>query len=211
MILTNDLQFAENIRKVQSLGYSGVSATKGKITKKNIQDPLYSRHISMGWNYRMPELCCAVALAQVERMNDLIEQRIISAKLFTEAVSEFSEWFTPQYIGPEYKNSYWTWVAVLKREDITWHSLRDKFLANGGDGVYAAWQLTYLEPMFKEMNLLNREKYISKENKEKYKLGLCPNAEWLQPRLFQFKTNYWDISKAKQQAEILYKTLKSIH
>ena len=62
--------------------------------------------------------------------------------------------------------------------------------------------------MFTKLNLLGREKYISKKNLQYYKKGLCPNAEWLQPRIFQFKTNYWNISDANKQADILFKTLK---
>ena len=38
--------------------------------KTDIQDPSYKRHASMGWNYRMPELCSAVALGQVERIKN---------------------------------------------------------------------------------------------------------------------------------------------
>ena len=76
IVLTNDIVLAENIRKVQSLGYAGVSAKKSKITKLDIQDLNYLRHTSMGWNYRMPELCCAVALAQVERIDELVDIRI---------------------------------------------------------------------------------------------------------------------------------------
>jgi perosamine synthetase len=41
-----------------------------------------------------------------------------------------------------------------------------------------------------------------------YKQGLCPVAEYLQPRMMQFKTNYWDLSEAESQAEILNLTLK---
>ena len=55
--------------------------------------------------------------------------------------------------------------------------------------------------------MLGREKLISKENIQKYKKGLCTNAESIQPNIFQFKTNYWDINKAYQQAEILRNTL----
>ena len=83
----------------------------------------------------------------------------------------------------------------MKRDDISWYELRDAFLDNGGDGVYAAWQLTYLEPMFKDFNLLGREEFISQENIDSYRRGLCPNAEYLQPRIFQFKTNYWEEEK----------------
>jgi perosamine synthetase len=207
MIVTNDLVLAESIRKVQSLGYAGVSASKARITKIDIQDPNYSRHVTMGWNYRMPELCCAVALAQTENMDELIKRRVESAKIFEEATKEFSEWFSPQYVGPEFTNSYWTWVVRLNTDKVGWHELRDAYVANGGDGVYAAWQLTYLEPMFQKLNLLGRERFISPENLATYKLGLCPVAEKIQPQLMQFKTNYWDLSRAHEQAEILQKTL----
>lgn len=209
IVLTNDIVLAENIRKVQSLGYAGVSAKKSKITKLDIQDPNYLRHTSMGWNYRMPELCCAVALAQVERIDELVDIRIKCSNLFTDVTKEFSEWFVPQLVEENYTSSYWTWATVLKRDDITWHDIRDLFIKNGGDGIYAAWQLTYLEPMFVNLDLLGREKFISNSNLANYKKGSCPNAEWLQPRLFQFKTNYWNFSDAEKQSEILYRTLKN--
>jgi perosamine synthetase len=34
-------------------------------------------------------------------------------------------------------------------------------------------------------------------------------AERIQPRLVQFKTNYWQIGRAHEQAEILRRTLAS--
>jgi perosamine synthetase len=208
IVLTEDRELAENIRKVQSLGYAGVGATKARITKKDIQDPDYSRHVTMGWNYRMPELCCAVALAQTESIDALVQRRIDVANVFSEATREFHDWFVPQKTGPEYVNSYWTWVCRNEHPSVSWHTLRDAFLENGGHGVYAAWKLTYLEPMFEKLTLLGRERFISTENIAQYKLGLCPVAERLQKRLMQFKTNYWDISQAHVQAEILHKTLK---
>jgi perosamine synthetase len=209
MILTDDLELAENIRKVQSLGYAGVSATKGKISKRDIQDPNYSRHVSMGWNYRMPELCCAVALAQTENVDALVQRRIDVARLFEESTKKYHEWFTPQHVGSEYVNSYWTWVIRLDTEKVGWHEFRDLFVKNGGDGIYAAWQLTYLEPMFQNLSLLGRERFISPENLLAYGHGLCPVAERIQPQLMQFKTNYWDYDLAYQQADILRRTLAS--
>ncbi len=209
IVLTEQRELAENIRKVQSLGYAGVSATTAKITKRDIQDPDYSRHVTMGWNYRMPELCCAVALAQTENIDALIQRRVDVASIFEEATREFRDWFVPQKVGPDYTNSYWTWVTRIDNDAVSWRAFRDRFLANGGDGVYAAWKLSYLEPMFQQMNLLGRERFISPENLAKYKPGLCPVAERVQPRLVQFKTNYWDIGRAHEQAEILRRTLAS--
>ena len=211
IILTNDVELAEGIRKVQSLGYAGVGAKKAKISKADIQNPDYSRHVSMGWNYRMPELCCAVALAQVENIDALVGVRVKSAQIFEEATREFHDWFHPQYVGPDYKNSYWTWVCKNLHETASWVEIRDAFVSNGGHGVYGAWKLTYLEPMFQNMSLLGREDFIDQKNTLRYKRGLCPNAEYLQERLFQFKTNYWDLADAEKQAEILYKTLKEFN
>jgi perosamine synthetase len=208
IIITNDRQLAEDIRRVQSLGYAGVGATKAKIVKQDIQDPNYSRHTTMGWNYRMPELCCAAALAQTEHIDILVQHRINVATLFTEATREFHDWFIPQKTGPEYRNSYWTWACRNQHPDASWHSIRDAFVNNGGDGIYAAWRLTYLEPMFEKLTLLGRERFISAENIAMYKNGLCPVAEDLQQRLMQFKTNYWDLSDAYKQAEILNRTLR---
>ena len=168
IVLTNNLHYAEEIRKVQSLGYAGVSASDGKITKETIQDPDYSRHITMGWNYRMPELCCAVALAQTENIDLLVERRVHVAKIFEEATYEFRDWFTPQYTGPEYTHSYWTWVSYLNTPDVDWYDFRQRFTSFGGDGVFAAWKLTYLEPMFTNLNLLRRQSFISKENLAMY-------------------------------------------
>ena len=211
MILTDDLELAEGIRRVQSLGYAGVGATKAKISKADIQNPDYSRHVSMGWNYRMPELCCAVALAQVERIDDLVDVRIKSAQIFEDATREFHHWFRPQLVGPDYKNSYWTWVCKSMHDTASWLEIRDAFVSNGGDGIYGAWKLTYLEPMFTNMSLLGRQNFIDEKNMNMYKVGLCPNAEYLQGRLFQFKTNYWNLNDAEKQAEILHATLKAFN
>jgi len=202
MTVTNDPELALKIRRIVSLGYAGVGAGKGKISKSDIQEPNYSRHIQLGWNYRMPELCAAVALAQVENIDALVERRIAVANLFSEVIKD-TPWLVPQYVGSEYKHSYWTWVVKLNDPKISWYDFRNKFVELGGDGIYGTWKLTYQEPMFQEKNFLGREKFITKENLDKYQTGICPVAEDLQTKLFQFKTNYWDFSKALKQAEIL--------
>ena len=85
---------------MMSLGYAGVSSKSGKVTRQEIQHPDYKRHVSLGWNYRMPELACAVALAQVENIDPLVERRIEVGNLFKSVVEPYSEWFRPQ-LTPE--------------------------------------------------------------------------------------------------------------
>lgn len=207
VLITDNLDFAEKVRRVQSLGYAGVSATKSKIAKEEIQSPNYNRHLSMGWNYRMPELCAAVGLAQIQRAEELVATRVKSAKAYSEAASGFSHILKEQALIPSSTHTYWTWVATLNTELVSWSDFREKFRSFGGDNFYGAWKLTYHEPFFKNKNFLGREKFINPLILETYGDGLCPNAEFLQPRLVQFKTNYWDTSRIDHQALALNKAL----
>ena len=206
MITTNDEQIANNIRRHQSLGYAGVGATKGKITKDDIQDPNYSRHVILGWNYRMPELCSAVLLGQLERLEKLVQRRIDVALRFNEIIRN-CDWLRPQKVPKECVHSYWTFVTLLDHKNISWYDFRKKFMEFGGDGIYAAWKLTYMEPMFLNLAFSGRENFL-KDQIQKYNKGLCPNAESIQPKLLQFKTNYWDWSRAEKNFEALEKVIK---
>lgn len=205
MVLVDDLDLAIRIRRFNSLGYAGVGAEKGKISKKDIQEPNYSRHVSFGYNYRMPELCAAVALGQFERIDDLVERRQKVARLFSEVI-DGCPWLIPQKAEAEYDNAYWSYAVVLEHPDITWYQFRDTFCSLGGDGIYAAWKLTYLEPMFGDGCPSQHPAYNG--HYQEYEPGLCPNAEAIQPKLVQFKTDYWDWNEAEKQAEILQKVIE---
>jgi perosamine synthetase len=186
MITTNDEQLATAIRRMSSLGYAAVSggAGKSKISREVIQDPAYLRHSSIGWNYRLSEICSAVLLGQVERLEELVQTRIDSAQVLAEAVKD-CDWLTPQAVPPDYGHSYWTFVCRLKDGlPFTWYDLRRKYLELGGDGYYGAWALNYLEPAFRGQRFADFQT-------QQFELGLCPVAERIQPRLLQFKTNYF--------------------
>ncbi len=203
MLTTNNENFANNARRFSSLGYAGVSAKQGKITRNDIQNPNYNRHISLGFNYRMSEVNAAVVLGQLERAEELVEQRIKVARIFDQ-VLDGTNLLIRQNEPMGYKNSYWAYSAILNTENpkIDWYRFRDLFQKNGGDGYYAAWKLSYNEPLFKNE--------IQKWNGvwQKYNENLCPVSEYLQKRMIQLKTNYWDLSEAEIQAEVLYKTIK---
>lgn len=202
MLITDSEELANNARRFSSLGYAGVGANKGKISKDSIQDPKYSRHISLGFNYRMSELVASVVLGQLERANELVEQRIKVANIFDKVVLE-SKVLQKQDQPEGTRNTYWSYSVVLKTNSPKrdWYKFRQIFKKNGGDDYYAAWKLSYNEPYFR--------KYVQKIPGvwQKYNSNLCPNAEYLQKRMIQFKTNYWNISDAKRQASILKKTI----
>lgn len=202
MLICNDEQLADNARRFNCLGYAGVSAKQGKITRQDIQDPRYARHVALGFNYRMSELQAAVACAQLERAQELVQQRIKVARIFDQVVSE-TDLLQRQAEPDGYQNSYWSYSVVLQTDnpEIDWYRFRDLFQKNGGDGYYAAWLLAYDEPLFR--NVIQKWDGVWQQ----YRVGLCPTAEYLQKRMIQFKTNYWDLAEAEQQAEILKKTI----
>ena len=203
MLICNDEQLADNARRFSCLGYAGVSAKQGKITRNDIQDPNYSRHLSFGYNYRMSELQAAAALGQLERADELVENRIAIARIFDEVVLN-SGLLTRQSEPDGYVNSYWSYSMILNTEKPgkDWYKFRDLFQKNGGDGFYAAWKLTYNEPLF--LNIIQKYPAVW----QKYETGLCPVAESLQPRMIQMKTNYWDHVEAMRQAEMLAKSIQ---
>lgn len=204
MLTTNDDVLADKARRFSSLGYAGVSGKQGKITRNDIQDPNYSRHVMLGFNYRMSEVQAAVMLGQVERLDELVDQRLKVAAMFKEAIAG-NDLLTLQEEPDGYKNSYWSFSLLLNtnnpRKD--WYEFKDQFQKNGGDGFYAAWKLTYQEPLFQ------KEIQEMPGVWQKYTSDLCPNAEYLQSRMIQLKTNYWNSDEAKKQAEILHKTIKN--
>ena len=138
----------------------------------------------------------------------LTEQTLAGAKAASQAAAIPMRRLVPQKTRSYDANSHWTWVCRNEHLSASWNTLHDAFLANGGHGVYAAWMLTYLEPILAKLTLLGRERFIWAENIAQYKTGLCPLVEHLQKRLMQFKTNYWDIAQAREQAQMLRKTVK---
>ena len=148
----------------------------------------------------MSELCAAVSLAQLTRIEELVGARQHAAAIFSQAVAGHAG-LVPQAVPEGYVHSYWTWAARLSADGkVPWRTFVNMFRDKGGDGVYAAWQLNYLEPALRNLR-------FGTEQSQVFEKGLCPEAERVQPWLLQFKTNYWDPGDAERQAEALHRTL----
>jgi perosamine synthetase len=141
VVLTDDEALADTMRKFFLLGYSVVNAKSSQITKDVIQNPNFDRHVSMGYNYRMSELCAAAALGQVEHMDELVQRRVDVGELFKDAVGDCN-WLVPQVTPAEYTNAYWAFAARLTHPNVSWTDFRSKFMELGGDGIYGVWKLS---------------------------------------------------------------------
>lgn len=190
MIVTNDELLALKVRKIAGLGYANLTAEAGRMvtTPETFQDPDYLRHDVIGYNFRMPEICAAVGLAQVENMEQLVAQRIAVAELYKEALQGCDWLLWQKYEKKRFVNSYYTLAVRKMRDDVGWKDFYNKYKEFGGDGFYAANMIAYKEPALKGYH------------------GDCPIAEDLQKRLMLFKTNYRGLELAEIKAEALNKT-----
>ena len=208
VVVTDNEEYAVSMRKFGCLGYSSINSSDGRIRTSNkeaLQDPLYKRHDSFGFNYRMPEVAAALGLAQVENMEYFVGLRIKVAELYNQAISG-CDFMVPQCVPDGNRSTYWSFAVRYEKEDIPWQAFRRKFLEYGGYRIYAAWALSYNEPVIASGIFKKRAPCYFSDIE--YPAGLCPVAESVQPKLMQFVTNFGDMEEARQHTDALYKTVK---
>ena len=198
IITTNDPVLAKFIRQYAGVGFKNITAESGKvrISRDKFQNPAWKRHDILAHNYRLPEICAAVALAQVEKIDWLCELRCLAGEGYNHTIKLVdTDLLVPQHIPSGYINSYYTFACLFNGEKygISWQEFRKKYIEFGGDGIYAAWQLVYNEPCFK---------------KQKIGWGKAPIAERIQKNLMQFTTNQANPDQRYRQQQCLENTLK---
>ncbi|MBL6931283.1 MAG: DegT/DnrJ/EryC1/StrS aminotransferase family protein [Rhodospirillales bacterium] len=196
MIACKDEQLAEEIRKFGGLGFANLTARSGKvrIDRDKFQNPDWKRHDRIGYNYRMSELTGAVALAQTERIRELVDLRITAGNEYRDLLTK-SELLKSQQLPAGAINSCFTFAARFDGLDqnISWGDFRMAFIANGGDGIYAAWQLISDEPALADKNIGWGETAVAKK---------------LQQRIMQFTSNQRNAEEREVQQNALVRTLR---
>jgi len=155
----------------------------------------------------MPEINSALACAQLERLEDIVNLRKRSANIFREAIKDCN-YLIPQKEFEDRDNSYWAFGVKYYGEEkigVSWYDFRQKYIELGGDGFYGGWKVPYMEPVMRDGNFRKRNPEIYKNIV--YKKGLCPVAEDLQKRIMVFKTNYRNLDLARYKASCLQKTI----
>ncbi len=213
ILICSDDALALAARKASTVGFKDLTIKPGNnvVSEEKRCQPDYQRHDQLGWNQRLGELGCAVALAELERLDDLVALRVASAEAFLEVI-DGCDWLTPQKTPDDCVNTYWNLAVHIDRDDIVWKDMHRAFIELGGDGYYGAYQPAHLEPVFANLNRAvdaQPDRYPQWAGRlPRYEKGYCPVWEKLQPRIIMLKTNYWNLDDAKRQAEIFAKTIQ---
>ena len=213
ILLCDDEALATRARKAAAVGFTTVTARPGdSVIPKEIRcHPSFQRHDMLGYNFRMSELAIAMALGEFERLDELVAMRCAIAELFDQVVQP-CDWLIPQKTPEHCEHSWWTYGMRIARDDLDWSELRAKFVELGGDGYYAAYQPLHREPVFPNLSDAVRahpDRYPHWAGRlPDYRAVHCPIWEAIQPHIIMLKTNYFDLTQAERQAEILQKWIR---
>ncbi len=205
ILICSDERLALAARKAATMGFKDLTLEPGdNVVSEALRcHPDYQRHDGLGWNQRLPEIAAAVALAELERIEELAEMRTYSAMAFERVVRD-CPWLEAQRVPEGYVNAYWNYAVRIARDDIVWEALQAAFVELGGDGFYGSYQPAHLEPVFANLNRAvdeNPERYPQFAGRlPRYARGACPVWEGIQPRIVMLKTNYFDTTEADRQA-----------
>lgn len=212
IVTTNNKKYATKMRKLNSAGYKNLTASGGKIriNRDKFQNPKWIRHDTFAYNYRLSEICAAVGIAQLEKLNYFVNLRNKMGISFLKVIQNTnSDLLIPQKTKFGYFHSYFTFSALFngKKRGVTWQTFRKKFVEYGGDGIYAAWKILQDEGPFKnakKKGLISGGNRISKS----YGWGNTNVARNIQKNLMQFTTNQRNKKERSKQIAALKKTLK---
>ncbi len=211
ILTTNSPKLAKMMRKFGGLGFKNITSSSGKIriSRDKFQNPDWKRHDVFGYNFRLSEICSAVSLAQLEKIDFFVKKRVRAGNAFLKFLREKKTYLlTPQKIKNNFKHTFYTFACTFngKSKNISWKKFRKKFIENGGDGIYSAWKTVNEETCFVE----SRKKGLfsgSMKISQSYGWGSTPTAIKLQKKIMQFTTNQKNDFEIKKQINALNKTI----
>jgi perosamine synthetase len=136
-VLTNDDAIAKLCRSMRNQGRAESDA--------------WLQHSRLGYNYRLSEINCALGIAQLARIEEIIKARTRVAGFYNERIGELTRISVP-HIAPGVKMSYFVYVIRLSN-DYT-RGDRDRILRGlRARGIACSNYFTpiHLQPFYKEL------------------------------------------------------------
>lgn len=136
IILTNNKKIAEMSKSMANQG-------------RKVRDGKWLEHVMLGYNYRLDEMSCALGIAQMERIKEILRKRERVAHLYNEKLKDEKGVETP-YVKERSRLSWF--VYVLKLSNSFSGKKRDKIIKTMSEnGVHCSdyFQPIHLQPFYK--------------------------------------------------------------
>lgn len=201
MLVTDHEDLARAMRQYSDHGVTCVTAQDGRW--KGIP---YTEVI--GYNYRLPEICAALGLAQLERIEAILDSRRSIAHLYRDQIQGV-HWLRTQDAQGDDTHAYYVFPVLFleKRAPIPREVFRRILTDQKVACKWHPWdKLAYMEPVFTREQLPSYMDYALAEMN--YRAGICPVAESIHPNLFVFSVLHPDQSGAARQAEALGRAVR---
>lgn len=154
-IITNDEKLAQHAKHLS--------------TTAKIPHPYEFVHDEVGYNYRMPNLNAAVACAQLEQLQQILDNKRALADTYKNYFAGTDIQFVTEAVDG--KGNYWLNTVVLKDLDA-----RDAFLKATNDNKVMT------RPIWKLMNKLAMYQHCQ--------CGPLENSQWLEDRVVNIPSSY---------------------
>jgi len=148
-VLTDDEEIAELCR---SLRNQGRGASGG-----------WLQHERLGYNYRLSDINCALGIAQLERIAEILAKRERVAQLYNERLKVIDGVGIPD-VSPEVKMSWFVYVIRLANSYI--RADRDRVLQElkrRGIGCSNYFQPIHLQPLYRELGYKEGDSPVTEE------------------------------------------------
>ncbi len=155
MMITNNEKF---YKRGQACRSHGITRDFKEREKTNSH---YYEMVDLGFNYRIPDVLCALGIEQLKRLDLFIQRRNEIATKYNELFENYKDLLTP--LENNHYNAYHIYVIKLNLEKLNVD--RDtifKELKNNGVGVNVHYMPIHLHPYYQSLG---------------YEKGICPVSE----------------------------------
>lgn len=159
IVTTNDIIL---YKKMLAFRSHGITRDKDELIEDH--GSWYYEQQSLGYNYRLTDIQCALGISQMTKLEVFIDRRREIVKKYNEAFKVIKEIITP--FEADFSNSGWHIYVIQIRAELLSVGRKEIFEALQGEniGVNVHYLPVYLHSYYKSLG---------------YEKGLCPNAEEL--------------------------------
>lgn len=143
MILTQRDDLAENARSLRNLCF--------KKSRRFLHDHL-------GYNFRMTNIQAALGVAQMERIEQIVERKRTIARIYNECLKNVAGIVLPKEEAWA-KSVYWVYGIIIKEETGFNAATFSKLLANNGVDTRPFFLGMHEQPVFQRMGLFTDQRF----------------------------------------------------